>query len=264
VHRLPTITSTGGAAAKHPSGVEHQSFFLASGGERVYAALYTPPVPARFGVLLCQTWGMDARWILDWSHRFAHRLAASGIATILPHWPGTEESDGEVDDLTLDRLVEAGVDAVAAANARCAVPAWGVAGIQTGAAMGALIAPRVGAIRLALIQPALDLVAAFAEAERVGRRARLGNPLMADWSFGQPHAPGLQRPEDTERIRRALLEFTGKGAVVRYRRPVDPVAVPGFRSVVAWGDWRRPARRDHGPLAVAATRWLQRSLRWGR
>jgi hypothetical protein len=253
--------STGGAVARHPSGVEHHSFFLPSGGERVYAALYAPPSPPRLGVLLCPTWGTQGRMMLDWSHRLAHRLAASGIATVLPYWPGTEDSDGDPNGVTIDRLIEAGVDAAGAANARCAAPAWGVAGLGVGAAAAALIAPEIDASRLALMQPSLDLAAAFAEEERAGRRGRLDNEPFANWSFGLPNPPGLRRGEDTERVRAALVAFEGSGAVVRYRRPEQQIDVPGFRSIVVWGNWRRPARLDHGPLAVATTRWLRRSLR---
>lgn len=261
MQHLPTITSTGGAVARHPSGVEHHSFFLPSGGERVYAALYAPPSPPRLGVVLCPTWGTQQRMMLDWSHRLAHRLAASGIATVLPYWPGTEDSDGDPYEITLDRLVEAGVDAAAAANGRCAVPAWGVAGLGIGAAAAALIAPEIDATRLALIQPSLDLATAIADEERAGRRGRLNNDAPDNWSFGLPNPPGLQRKEDTDRVLAALAAFDGTGAVVRYRRPELQIEVPGFRSIVVWGNWRRPARIDHGPLAVATTRWLQRSLR---
>jgi hypothetical protein len=261
---LATSASTGGRAVVHPSGVEHHLFFLPSGGERVCAALYAPPSRARLGVLLCQTWGMGARTMLEWSHRFAHRLATCGIATMLPHWPGTEDSDGDPNEVTLDRLVEAGTDSILAASERCDVPSWGLAGYGMGAAAAALIAHEVRASRLALIQPQLDLVAAFAEAERSARRAQLGNAVFPDWVFGHPHPPGLRRPEDVARIRGAIESYSGKGAVVRYRRPVDGIDVPGFRVVTVWGDSRRPPRLDHGPLAVAATRWLRRSVSRGR
>jgi hypothetical protein len=264
VHRLPTITTTGGAVVRHPSGVEHHSFFLPSGRDRVYATLYAPPSAPRFGVLLCPTWGIDARMMLEWTHRLAHRLATSGIATVVPCWPGTEESEGAMDDVTLDRLVEAGVDVAAAAEDRRGVPAWGVAGLGVGAAAASLIAPKIDATRIALIQPSLDLIATFAEAERASRRGRLDNDPLAAWSFGYPTPPGLRRHDDTERIRGALAAFGGSGAVVRYRRPDQGVDVPGFRTVVVWGDWRRPARLDHGPLAVATTRWLRRSRRRSR
>jgi hypothetical protein len=204
---------------------------------------------------------MAATVLSEWCHRFAHGLAASGVAAVIPHWPGTEDSDGNPNEITLDRLVEAGVDTTTAAAARGAVPAWGVAGIGVGASVAALVAPKLEASRLVLVQPVLDLVAYFAERERVGRRAQLGRETTPDWSFGHPHPPGLRRDQDTARVLDALRSFSGKGMVVQYRRPSPARPPDGFRVVNVWGDYRNPPRVDHGPLRIETTRVLLRSLK---
>jgi hypothetical protein len=212
-------------------------------------------------VLVCPTWGIGAVRLFEWCHRFAHELAQSGIATVVPHWPGTQDSEGDPNDITLDRLVDAGVDAAAAAQTRCTVPAWGIVGIGVGASAAALVSPTLEASRLALVQPALDLVGHFAESERRGRRAQLGSPTTPEWAFGHPHPPGLRRDEDTARVRDAIESFSGKGAVVRYRRPRPQPAPAGFRTITVWGDYLTPPRVDDGPLRIATTRWLLRSVR---
>lgn len=48
--------------------------------------------------------------MLEWCHRFAHDLAVAGIGTVVPDWPGTGDSEGNVNEVTLDRLVQAGLD----------------------------------------------------------------------------------------------------------------------------------------------------------
>src|SRR4029077_9540741 len=135
----------------------------------------------------------------EWSHRLAHELAQMGIATVVPHWPGTGDSEGVAEELTLDRLVEAGVDNTVAAEARCAVPSWGILGIGAGAPAAVLVATSIGATRLVLVQPGLDLVRFFQRGERAGRAAQLGRRPPPNWSFGYPLPAGLRRDEDGSR-----------------------------------------------------------------
>jgi hypothetical protein len=246
----------------HGTNVRHECFFFSSGDERLYGSLYSPVTRRiRLGMVVCQTWGMDGMLLYEWCHRLARDLAAAGVATIIPHWPGTLDSEGDPHGLTLDRLLEVGVDSATAAAQRCEVPAWGVLGIGFGAAVAAMVAPPVAASRLVLVQPALNPAAYFDSSERRSRRASLGAAPSAGWAFGHPIPVGLRVPEATGRIEAALHSFTGKGAVVRYRTPEGGPVPAGFDTVTARGGWNRPRHDARSQLRRTVTRWITRSLR---
>src|SRR6476469_1290371 len=96
---------------QHRSGVWHGSMFFPSGADQLYAAVYTPDKQCRLAVVICPGWGAETTRLNQWYHRLAHDLATSGIATLVPHWPGTNDSDGDAATVTLDRLVATVVDA---------------------------------------------------------------------------------------------------------------------------------------------------------
>jgi hypothetical protein len=198
--------------------------------------------------------------MLGWSHQLAHDLATDGVLSVVFHWPGTEDSEGDLDTVDLDRLVQSALDAIDACTARIDVPAWGLLGLRFGATPAALAAVEANATHLVLVQPVLDPGAHFAEVERASRRAQLGGPADEHWAFGQPHPASLREPRHAAAVANSLAGFDGRGAIVQYRRPPVVPAPPRFRSVRVWGDWRRPPRVDHGPLRVATRRWVRRSL----
>jgi hypothetical protein len=256
------VTSDPSAAVVHRSNVHHESLFFESNGERLYGTLYSPVSgPPRLGVVLCPAWASEGLALHGWCHRTARDLAASGIATIIPHWPGTLDSEGDPCLLTFDRLVEAGADAAATAAHRCDISGWGAIGVGIGAAVAAILAPSLGASRLVLAQPAFDPEAYFASAERRFRRASLGATPNSDWAFSHPIPPGLRSPREASRVAVALSSFSGKGAIVRYRLPDGDPAPAGFSVVTVRGNWNRPTQDDHGELRRRASRWLVRSLR---
>lgn len=248
----------------HASGVHHACFFFDSRGERLYASLYTPPAgrPVRLGVLLCQSWGMDGRYWIEWINRVAHDLAVHGAAAVVPHWPGTLDSEGDPHAASWDRLVEAGIDTVQAVADRTAVPGWGVLGVRIGAPAAVLLTPALQASHLVLVQPDLDPAHYFERLERGARRGTFMGPSgPPGWAYSHPNPPGLRDPAGAGRVQAALDAFAGEGAVVRYRRPKDGVTLPGFRTVTTWGDSRRPPRVDQSPLRLAAVRWMRAALR---
>jgi hypothetical protein len=245
----------------HAADVRHESLFFTSGSDQLYATLYSPAkARVRLGVVLCQAWGAHGMTMYGWCQRTGRDLAAAGIATIIPHWPGTFDSEGDPQLLTFDRITEAGADTVAAAEQRVDIPAWGVVGVGIGAAAAALLTTTLPASRCVLAQPALDPVAYFAETERRSRRASLGAPPNAGWAFGYPIPPGLRAADTAGRVDAALGSFAGQGAVVRYRKPTTAPSPAGFDTVTIRGHWGRPSRDDRQQLRRRATRWLVRSL----
>ena len=202
--------------------------------------------------------------LLQWYHRLAHDLASAGIATMVPQWPGTEDSGGDPLTVTLDRLVAAVVDARSVLADRSGTDRVGLIGVRVGAAVASLGAPTLGASRLALAQPVFDVGAHFEHEEASWRRVQPGATLPPEWAWGYPQPTGLRQPGAASRVRASLDAYSGQGAIVQYRTP-HPEPVPrAFRALTVWGDWRRPARVDHGPLRVATTRWLTRSLQGER
>jgi len=247
-------------AVEHRSGVRHAGIFFQSGPDRVYGAFYAPPARCRFAVVVCTGWGAETMAMLHWYHRLAHDLARSGIATLVPHWPGTQDSEGDVLTITLDRLVDTVADAQPVLADLAGTDRLGLVGTRVGAAVAASAAPIVGASRLVLTQPVFDIRANFDQEASSYRRMRMGAAVQPDWAWGFPLPPGLAQPDVEARIRSSLEAFSGRGAIVRYRTPEPAPAPPALRTIVVWGDWRRPARRDHGPLRLATVRWLARSL----
>jgi hypothetical protein len=249
---------------EHRSGVRHASFFFPSGPDHLYAALYAPVGGCRFSVVVCPSWGVETMRLLQWYYRLACDLASSGIATLVPHWPGTEDSEGDPRTVTLDRLVAVVVDAQSVLADRSGTDRVGLIGVRVGAAVASLAAPMLSASRLALAQPVFDINAHFEREEKSARRAQLGRELPPEWAWGYPHPSGLRQLGDASRVRTSLEAYSGKGAIVQYRKPEPEPVHHRLRTLTVWGDWRRPTRVDHGPLRVATTRWLKRSLRGGR
>lgn len=258
-----SVSLTDGAPTSvvHGGNVRHESLFFLSGPDHLYATLYSPANDRiRLGVVLCQAWGADGMAMYGWTQRAGRDLAEAGVATIIPHWPGAFDSEGDHERLTFGRIVEAGSDAAAAAEQRGDIPAWGVLGVGVGAASAALLATALSATRCVLAQPALDPAAYFTEIERRSRRASLGGPSTAGWAFGYPIPPGLRGPDAADLVSAALGSFAGKGAVVRYRKPVSAAPPAGFDTVTIRGNWALPGRDDRKELRRGVTRWLARSL----
>lgn len=252
--------TAGGSVLTHPSGVRHHSFFHGAEGQRLFTVLYEPAGRARLGVVACPAWGADGSKMLVWSHQLAHDLAALGILTAVFNWPGTEDSEGDLDSVDLDTLVQSATDTITACAQRADVPAWGLLGLRFGAGPAAVAAAGTNASHLVLVQPVLDPAAHFVEIERSSRRAQLRSATPEHWAFGHPHPAGLRERGHATTITNALRAFAGRGAVIQYRRPAGISAPAPFRDVRVWGDWRRPPRVDHGPLRVATRRWIRRSL----
>ena len=79
-----------------------ESFFFPSGDDRLYGSLYVATAAFRqFGVVVCPSWGMEGRFLLEWCHQLALGAADVGGASLVVQWPGPQDS-GFVDRELLD------------------------------------------------------------------------------------------------------------------------------------------------------------------
>jgi hypothetical protein len=177
------------------------------------------------------------------------------------HWPGFEDSEGDPEHVTFDRLIAACRDATGAVRDADGEP-WSLAGIRFGAtvatlAAGALDAP---APALVLAEPVLDPAAYFDDIERVGRQARLGASGILGWAFAHPLPEAIRGPESGVSITSALRAFPGRAVVVRHQQPKRP-APEGIAVRTVPGSWQRGPFEEHRPLMVTARRWLGHAAR---
>jgi hypothetical protein len=118
-------------------GLFRAVLFFPSGNELLYGSLYAASKEARSGIVICPPWGWESLWMNDSLHSLARDAAGSGSAALVFHWPGHGDSEGEPEDATLDRMVEAARDAAAAAAAHMPGTSWSFAGVRLGAVAAA-------------------------------------------------------------------------------------------------------------------------------
>jgi hypothetical protein len=198
---------------------------------------------------------------LEWCHRLARGVVERGAAGVVLHWPGIQDSDGDVASSELARLVEVCRDVIASASARVPIREWATAGISVSAAIAGVAARDLDLRRTILVQPDLDPAAHFDAMQRSGRRAFLAGPLPDGWAFANPIPSGLRAPGVADAVDDALTSYSGHGVVVHYRRP-RPAIPPGFDRVSVWGHGRYLFDEDGDhPLLMAALRWYTRACR---
>ena len=227
--------------------IVREVFLFPSAGDSLYGSLYAASRPgAGGGLVICPAWGWESSWTLDGAHRLGLEAARRGGAALVFHWPGHGDSEGDPEDATVDRLVEAAGDALAAASGRLSGLDWGLAGVRLGATAAVLATAALGTRRLLLVQPALDPPGWLSELDRLGGGATSG------WLGGFPVSEAFRRSASGAATKEAVAAFEGWAGVARYERP-PLVEVPdrwGVRTVP--GDWRRYIRTDHRALFDAA------------
>jgi hypothetical protein len=247
-----------GASRVERAGIAREVFFFPSRDDLLYASHYAPVarVPSA-RVLICPSWGMEGKQLLQWCHQLAAGVSARGGEGLVLHWPGFEDSGGDPHAVDFDTFVDACADAVRHApgpdDGR-----WSVAGIRLGGAAAALATKRLDARSLVLVEPALDPAQYFDELERVGRRARLGAPSLAGWAFAHPLPLGLRDADCAARVSHAIEEFAGDAVVIRHKKPERP-APSGIEVRTVPGSWQRGPFDEHRTLLVDALRWIART-----
>jgi alpha/beta superfamily hydrolase len=240
--------------------IRREAFFFASGGAQLYGSLYAAASPAPDdGVAICNSWGFEANQCDRIMHRLALARARAGEAALIFHYAGFGDSPGDLGEATMEALASAAVDAVAEASRRLPGTSWALAGLMLGASVAALAAGGAGADRLLLVQPALEPSRYFARLERSAKRSAARVPARAGNAYGYPlpHRILEAAPKIDAAVAQALVDFAGRGGVVRHTEPAVGDLVPDrFEQVVLPGTWRFGA--DPKPaLAEAADRWLQ-------
>jgi hypothetical protein len=237
--------------------------YFRSGPDLLYASLYQRLRPTTsLRVLVCPSWGMEGKQLLQWCHQLARVASDLGGTGLVVHWPGFEDSEGDPRAATFDRLIAACHDGVRAAPGSDG-EGWSIAGIRFGAAVATLAAQALSSPALVLVEPALDPASYFAEIERNGRLARLGAEVAPGWAFAHPLPAAIRDPESPVSVARALHAFPGRAVVIRHKKPERP-APEGISVRTVPGSWQRGPFADHRTLLVTARRWLKRAARRAR
>jgi hypothetical protein len=244
-------------------GLRREAFFFPSGGERLFGSLYAAvSPPPRTAVTICNSWGFEGNQADRNCHLIALRAARGGGAGTVFHYPGFGDSEGDLATASVETLVDAAVDAVAATAERVPGTESILAGLMFGASVAALAAARAGVRRLLLIQPVLEPSRYFARLERSARRAAVRVPARAGNAYGYPLPRRILEagPANDAAVAAALREFEGSGALLRYAEPPRSEAVPDrFEEIVLPGTWRFGARQKP-EVAKAAAEWLRGTI----
>ena len=197
-------------ASRHDAGeVRREVFYFRSGPDLLYASLYRRIRPTTaLKVLVCPSWGMEGKQLLQWCHQLARGVSDLGGTGLVVHWPGFEDSGGDPEQVTNDCLIDACRDGTSAVPYDDGEP-WSVAGIRFGATVAVLAAGALAAPALVLAEPVLDPAAYFGDIERVGRQARLGAGGVPGWAFAHPLPEAIRGPESAASVASALREFSG-------------------------------------------------------
>jgi len=249
-------------------GLHREVFFFDSSGVRLYGSLYVAAEPSRpFGVVACNSWGVEADRCDPLQRSVALRTAQLGGAGLVFHYPGYGDSYGELAGVSLEDLAAAALDALAEGRRRCPEVSWMFAGVAVGAAVACLAGRRASVKTLLLLQPALRPGAYFRRlAERTEPLAPGSSPremLEAGATPGMAYGYPLPRRVldradaiDTA-VAAELAAFDGRVAAIRHTEPQAEALPPRFEEVTVRGPWRFGAQ-NHPQLAAAAAEWLGR------
>ena len=146
--------------ARHTlDGVTERAFHLEIAGDRLFALLTEPADPARaadLGFVVVHSFGLEVLTLRRSERGVARDLARAGHSVLFVHRRGFGDSEGDPNDVTLERQLE---DLRGARDHLLTVtPATRVAlvGARFGGLLAGLLAREGGVERLALLQPAVS------------------------------------------------------------------------------------------------------------
>ena len=244
-------------------GLRREVFFFQSGGAGLYGSLHVADPQARsFGVVMCNSWGIEA----DQANRLIYPLAVSvaraGGAALVFHYPGFGDSGGDPGELTIDSMAAAAAAAVEEGRRRLPGTAWMLAGFMLGASVACLAAETARADALLLVQPSLRPAEHFDglidKAKRLAAISRSGDDAVFGYSLEDAMLASARKAEPA--VAAALGAFAGPGAVVRCSSPPAAGAgPPRFERIEVDGTWRFGTRETMG-LDTAAGRWIAKHM----
>jgi hypothetical protein len=244
--------------------LRREVFFFQSGGVDLYGSLYVADPQARpLGVVMCNSWGIEADQANRLIYPLAVSVARSGGASLVFQYPGFGDSGGDPGELTMGSMAAAATAAVAEGERRLPGIAWMLAGFMLGASVACLAAEPARADALLLVQPSLRPAEYFdgliRKAKRIAAISRSGEEAVFGYSLGDPLLSSSAEAEPA--VAAALGSFDGPGAVVRCSSPpLADEAPPQFERIEVEGAWRFGSRETMG-LDVAAGDWIANRMK---
>ncbi len=247
----------------HRRGITESFMSLDFGGRPGVGVLSVPIVSQReAGWLICHSFGMEQTHLLPLEVAVARSLVANGFPVLRFQGRGYGESDAPIEEVGLESHV---ADAADAADVfRAMLSAGGVArvgliGARFGGAVAALVADRLGASALVLLDPAVSgkaylnsiirarLVAELADQGRASATARDPWEVLDEQGLLEVDGFPLTRRAFDEisllDVAKQLSRFTGDALVVQVSR--SPRPSPGLRRLLArFGDLGASAKLE--------------------
>lgn len=237
--------------------LRREAFFVESHDTSLYASLYAHPRvdPGSPGVVICQSWGIEADRTAGFAHELALEIARLGGVALLFHYPGYGDSTGATTPISLDGLADAVTAVAQDLRQRFDELELIVVGLMLGAAVAVTAAAALEPRRLLLVQPAFSPPTYFDELISRAERGRLGAPSTGAFAFGYP-IPDRLRNNGPAATARTLTQLQDRTTIIRYSEPVlnEPVA-RSIERIDIEGTWRFGVGR-HPELLAAAIGWV--------
>jgi hypothetical protein len=244
-------------------GLRREVFFFQCDGVDLYGSLYVAnPMTRPLGVVMCNSWGIEADQANRLIYPLAVSVASAGGASFVFHYPGFGDSGGDPGELTMGSMAAAAVAAAEEGERRLPGIAWMLAGFMLGASVACLAAEPARADALLLVQPSLRPAEHFdsliRKAKRLAAVSRSGDEAVFGYSLDDALLVSSAEAEPT--VAEALGSFGGPGAVVRCSSPpVADEAPPRFERIEVEGAWRFGTRDTMG-LDAAAGDWIAKHM----
>jgi pimeloyl-ACP methyl ester carboxylesterase len=244
----------------HRRGITECFVSLEFGGRSGVGVLTVPMVSHREpGWVICHSFGMEQTYLQPLEVALARSLGANGFPVLRFQGRGYGDSDAPIEEVGLESHLGDAADAFRAMTSVGGVARVGLIGARFGGAVAALVADRLGASALVLLDPAVSgkaylnaimragLVAELADQGRGSATARDPWEVLDEQGLLEVHGFPLTRPASDEisllDVAKQLSRFTGDALVVQVSR--SPRPGPGLGRLLArFGDLGASAKLE--------------------